>query len=122
MKTIRNESDRTELCSRIEKLTGNETPAWGRMNVAQMVSHLVQSGQLPFENILPDGSNFLTKNIVKPLALYLLPMPKEVKTPPDFDQQQNGRKPGDFAEDKRMVIEAINRIGTLPLDTQCEYH
>ena len=122
MKTIRNENDRAALCSRIEGLTGTETAAWGRMNVAQMVSHLVQSGMLPFENILPDGSNFFTKTLIKPLALYVLPMPKEIKTPPDFDQQQNGRKPGDFAQDKRLVIESIARIAALPLDTSCEYH
>ena len=122
MKTIRNETHRRDLCSRLEKVTGEEKAAWGRMSVNQMVSHLVQTGTLPFEETLPDRSNFLSRTLIKPLVLYVLPMPKEVPTPPDMDQQEKGRPPGDLAEDKRLAIEAINKVGTLSPDTPCKYH
>ncbi len=122
MKTIRNEAHRRELCSRIEKVTGSETPAWGRMNVNQMVSHLVQTGTLPFEDTLPNTSSFLSRSIIKPLALYVLPMPKEVKTPPEVDQQEKGRPPGDLAEDKRLVLESIERLAALPDTHKCLHH
>src|SRR6476661_76473 len=122
MKTIRNEQHRAALCGRFEKLTGNETPAWGRMNVNQMVSHLVQTGTLPFEETLPDKSNLFSRTLLKPLVLYVLPMPKEVKTSPEMDQQEKGRAPGEFVEDKRLVIEAIERLARLPATEPCKYH
>lgn len=122
MRTIRNENDRTALCARIEKLTGSETPAWGRMNVNQMVSHLVQTGDLPFAVSLPDKSNFFARTFVKPLVLYVLPMPKEVKTPAEMNQQEKGRPPGELGEDKRLVIDAINRLAALGESERCKHH
>src|SRR5437763_1744420 len=116
MKTIRDENCRAELISRIEKLTGEEKAAWGKMTLEQMLSHLVQTGTLPFETIVGDHSNLLSRTILKPLVLYVLPIPKEVKTGAEIDQQQNGRKPLGFAIDKVNVVEAIKRVATLPTD------
>jgi hypothetical protein len=122
MKTIRNDGDRSGLLARIEKLTGDETAQWGKMNVNQMVSHLVQVGTFPFEATLENQSNFASRNLIKPLVLYVLPIPKEVKTMPDLDQQENGRKPGAFDEDKRLLAESINKCGEIPADENCSYH
>ena len=122
MKSVRNPSDREALLGRVESLVGTEAAAWGRMNVNQMVSHLVQAGTLPFEATLDDHSNFLSRNIMKPLVLYLLPIPKEVKTTPDLDQQENGRKPGEFEEDKRLVADSIERCAAIPPEQVCSYH
>jgi hypothetical protein len=49
-------------------------------------------------------------------------MPKEIKTSADMDQQQDGRKPLGFETDKAMVIESVNRLGTLAADHECLYH
>ena len=86
MKTIRNETERTKLIERLNKLTGSETPAWGKMTAEQMMSHLVQAGDLPFESTVADRSSFMSRTLIKPLILYVLPMPKEVKVSPDMDQ------------------------------------
>ncbi len=51
MKTIRNEKYRSELISRLNKLVGDESAAWGKMNVDQMMSHLVQAWRLLLTNI-----------------------------------------------------------------------
>ena len=91
------------------------------MSVEQMLSHLVQSGELPFVATVPDHSSFISR-AAKPLMLYLLPMPKEIKTTPEIDQQQNGRKPEGLEADRARVIEEIDRLGTLPLDHDCLYH
>jgi hypothetical protein len=122
MRTIRNRSDREDLIRRINNLTGKEKAAWGRMNINQMVSHLVQAGELPFSESLPDRSSFFSRTIVKPLILYVLPMPKEVKTSPEMNQQENGRKPLEFYSDRDLVIEAINKLADLPVDHDCKYH
>jgi predicted oxidoreductase (fatty acid repression mutant protein) len=122
MKTIKNETDRANLIQRLNKLNGSEKALWGKMNVNQMVSHLVQAGEMPFGHSLEDKGNFVTKNIVKPLVLYILPMPKEVKTSPDMNQQENGRKPLEFAEDKKSVINLAEKLGNLSADFQCFQH
>lgn len=122
MATIRNETDRTNLIGRVEKLTGEEKALWGRMTINQMMSHLVQSGDLPFVATLPDKSNFMIRTFLKPLVLYVLPMPKEVKTSPEMDQQEQGREPQDFEEDKRLATDSINRLAAISADHDCLHH
>jgi hypothetical protein len=122
MKTIRNEKWRQEIVKRLESLAGNETPAWGKMNVEQMMSHLVQACELPFVSSVPDRSNFLSRNVIKPLILYVLPMPKEVKVSPEMDQQANGRRPVEFAADRQKVIDEIEHLAALPIDHECLEH
>jgi hypothetical protein len=122
MRSVRNTSDRKHLIERVSRLNGDENPLWGRMNVNQVVSHLVQAGELPFEASLPDKSTFVNRNFAKPLILYVLPMPKEVKTSPEMDQQEKGRPPLEFSVDKGQLIDSINRLGDLPADHACQYH
>lgn len=122
MKTLRREGERAGLIERVQSLTGNETPSWGRMNVNQMVSHLIQAGEMPFVASGPEHSTFFSRNLIRPLVLYVLPIPKDVKTPPEMNQQQNGRKPQDFESDKEQLVDSINKIGALPLDHACLAH
>lgn len=122
MKTIRDERMRAGLIERVKSLSGSETPSWGKMNVNQMVSHLVQAGSLPFESSVPDRSSFMSRTLLKPLILYVLPVPKEVKTSPQMNQQEDGRKPQDFESDKAELVDSINKLGTLPLDQPCLAH
>ena len=122
MRTIRNQNDKEDIIRRLISLKGKERALWGKMNIDQMMSHLVQAGELPFSASLPNRSNFFSRTLVKPLVLYVLPMPKEVKTPPDMNQQENGRKPLEFNSDRDMVIAAINKIAEMPFDQDCKYH
>ena len=122
MRSLRAQRDREEIISRINNLTGQEKASWGKMNISQMVSHLVQSGELPFESTLPDKSGVVSRMAIKPLVLYVLPMPKDVKTSAEIDQQEDGRKPTEFNADKGLAIDLINRLATLPGDHNCSYH
>ncbi|HUR97890.1 MAG TPA: hypothetical protein VMZ26_07430, partial [Pyrinomonadaceae bacterium] len=96
MKTIRDAQCRSELIARLNALSIDAKPAWGRMNVEQMLSHLVQAGDLPFVSSTGDHSSWFSRTVIKPLVLYVLPIPKEVKTSAEMDQQQDGRKPMGF--------------------------
>lgn len=122
MPTIRNETDRAKLIERVGQLKGDEKPLWGRMTVNQMMSHLVQNGDLPFVPGSPDRSNFMSRTLMKPLILHVLPIPKEIKTSPEMDQQENGRRPLEFNVDKDLVIKSINKLGTLAVDHDCLNH
>jgi len=122
MKTLRDRNDRTAIIERVNSLTSDSKPAWGKMNVDQMMSHLVQAGELPFAATLPDKSTFAARTFIKPLILYILPMPKEVKVSANMDQQQDGRKPLGLEKDRQLLIETLARLGDLPTDHKCSYH
>lgn len=122
MKTLRDESCRDELVARINSLRADAKPAWGKMNVEQMLSHLVQGNELPFVASVPDRSSFVSSNVIKPLVLYVMPIPKEVKTSPQMDQQQEGRPPLGFDVDKALLIESIDKLGSVPADHDCLGH
>ena len=122
MKTIRDEKCRNELLARLDKLTPESKAEWGRMSAEQMLSHLVQVGELPWAGGCADRSSFMSRNVIKPLALYLLTMPKNIETSPDVDQQANGRKPAGLEADKTILKEAVNKLATMPLDTDCLPH
>lgn len=122
MKTIRNSADRQQLIDRLSKLSGRETPVWGKMTAEQMMSHLVQAGELPFEASVPDRSTFIGRTIIKPLILYVLPMPKEVKVSPEMNQQEKGRPPLGFDIDRELLYTSIEKLATLPTDRKCLDH
>jgi hypothetical protein len=122
MKSVRDEKCRTELIGRISSLNADAKPVWGKMNIEQMLSHLVHSGELPFVESVPNVSNWMTRTLVKPLMLYVLPMPKEIKTSPEMDQQQKGRPPQGLDVDKAKAIELINKLGTLDPGHDCLCH
>jgi hypothetical protein len=122
MKTLRDEKCRAELIGRLELLTPDAKPAWGRMNVEQMLSHLVQSGELPFESSVPDRSSWMSRTFIKPLVLSFLPIPKEVQTSAEIDQQQKGRPPLGFDIDKANLVDSINKLGTIATDHRCLDH
>lgn len=122
MKSLRNEADKLSLIERINRLTGEEKALWGKMNVNQMVSHLVQANEMVFGHEIPSRSNFISRNILKPMVLYVLSVPKEVKTSPEVDQQEKGRKPQNFADDKKLVVELTEKISMLPDNYDCAEH
>ena len=110
------------IVRRIEALTPEVKAAWGKMNVEQMLSHLVQSNELPFVASVPDRSSFMSRRVIKPIVLYVAPVPKEVKTSAEMDQQQKGRPSSGFDSDKAALIESVNRLGTLASDHKCLDH
>jgi hypothetical protein len=122
MKNVRDEKCREELVRRVNALTPDSKPAWGRMSVEQMLSHLVQSGELPFDASVSDRSSFMSRHVIKHLVLTAVPIPKEVPTSPEIDQQQGGRPPQGFEIDKLNAIESFHKLGVLSLDHKCLSH
>ena len=50
---IFNSQTTTEFIRRVNSLTGNETPLWGKMNVGQMLSHCC----VPYQQILGENTD-----------------------------------------------------------------
>lgn len=88
MQTLFDQKTHQEILSRIDQLTSDATPLWGKMSAAQMVKHC----QMPL--LVASGKMELTQQIglVKRLAFKLYkaqmyndkPWPKHLITPTDF--------------------------------------
>src|SRR6476619_3567314 len=82
MRSILNERDRAEICSRLQSLSVSSTRRWGSMDVANMLHHLRLSasmtlGELP---VVSANKRVFQMFPLKHLILYVLPFPKGAPT------------------------------------------
>ena len=107
MRTIFNPRDHLELHERVQRLSTNQKPRWGRMTPLQMVAHLsdslrMASGEL---EVAPKKVPFRFSPL-KDLVLYVLPVPKGVPTSPELI----ARKPDDWSVEIAGLREELNGL------------
>jgi len=96
-----------DILNRIDKLTPESRPQWGKMNVAQMLAHL----QMPMGNAL--GVHTLPRTllgrivgrIAKPGMYSEKPFKRNLPTDPSFVMTGNEK---DFEKEKQGIIAMIN--------------
>ncbi|MBK9190852.1 MAG: DUF1569 domain-containing protein [Crocinitomicaceae bacterium] len=96
-----------QLISRINKLTPESQPQWGKMNVAQMFAHCCVSYEMAFENKHPKPGGFvrlMLKLFVKNAVVSEKPYPKSIRTAPAF-LISDGRI---FETEKKRLIDYLN--------------
>ena len=111
MESLFDKSDNELIIQRINALTSDSKPLWGKMNAAQMLSHCqapldVASGDLQLK------SNLFLQIIGKFYKKKLLAAPgfkKNSPTAPDFLRNN----PVDFEQAKAELIEKISKFSTL---------
>lgn len=77
----------TELRARINKLTPETKPGWGKMSSDQMLAHCNVTYEMSFEDIHPKPGFFaklLLKAFVKNAVVSEKPYPKNSRTAPQF--------------------------------------
>lgn len=102
--SIFEKSDYNNILSRLSNLTAASTPAWGKMNVGQMLAHL----NLPLEVSLGKRSiknkpGFLMRLFLKPFILSKKPWKPGLPTGKDFLVTD----PKDFEQEKSRLIENL---------------
>lgn len=96
------------LIARINKLTPETQPQWGKMNVAQMLAHCCVSYEMAFENkhAKPGAvARFFLKAFVKPIVCTDKPYKQNSQTAPAFlitDQRI-------FETEKAKLIAFLNK-------------
>jgi hypothetical protein len=106
-----------EIVRRINELNPESQALWGKMSVNQMLCHLADALKMATsERAVADKSNFAARTILKPLVLYVLPIPKNVPTAKELDQSQGGTPPTDFATDKKDLLACIEKMCALEED------
>lgn len=87
MKDIFKPTTTFETLERINKLSPNSQPKWGKMNVAQMLAHCNVTYELAYENKLPPATGikkWLLKSFVKNTVVNEVPYKHNSRTAPVF--------------------------------------
>jgi len=104
-----------QIIARINKLTPASSAAWGKMNVGEMLCHCTDGMKMATgERAVKDKSNFLFRHVVKPLVIYVLPMPKEAPTADEINPAKDGTKPLEFEADRRALLDSVENFCALP--------
>lgn len=83
MATLFNDQDRATLVRRIDSLSPDSTRQWGTMTLTRTLSHMADQLHLAFGEIdIPPIGGPLSLPPLRWLVIYVLPIPKGVKTAP----------------------------------------
>jgi hypothetical protein len=114
MKTLAAAQDRSEITTRLEKLTASQPRLWGKMTAHGMVCHLADSFRHPLgERSASPFTPSLPRGLYKWAALQLpMKWPKGVPTRPEIEQGVVGSLPIDFDSDRKELLVLIERFTT----------
>lgn len=100
------------IIERINKLSPEITPDWGKMNVAQMLSHCNVTYELTYEQKHPRPNafmRFILRNLVKKIVVGEKPYARNSRTAPVF--MATGDK--DFYQEKERLVNHIKQTQEL---------
>lgn len=102
-----------EFEKRIDMLTPESKARWGKMNVAQMLTHMNDAIRIGL-GMKPavDQSNWFMNKVAYPVVVKMLPrFPRNLMTAPEMKQGKLGSTPRDFyteAEFLKKMLEVFN--------------
>lgn len=102
----------SQLIGRIENLSPESNPVWGKMNAAQMLAHCCVTYEFIFENKHRKPNRFkklLLKTFVKKYVVSSIPYKVNSRTAPEFiiaDEK-------DFQNEKERLINFIKKVQEL---------
>jgi hypothetical protein len=111
MPTIWDPAVRQQFVSRLDRLTPDATPAWGRFDASAMTAHLNDALRMATGE-LPVGARWLPFRYppLRQLIVYVLPIPKSAPTAPELIARCSGadlsRERAAFAGNLEKVVAA----------------
>ena len=112
MENIFDEIVANQIMERVDKLTPETQPLWGKMSVDQMLAHCNVSYEMAYENIHPQPNafvKFMLKLMVKNAVVSEKPFKKNSQTAPAF-LIKNGRV---FETEKKRLEDYIKKTVSL---------
>lgn len=112
MKNIFNQAVVTETINRVEKLTSESKPYWGKMPVNTMLAHCNVAYELVFEDKHPKPNvimKFILKSFIKDLVVNEKPFKKSSMTSPVFIIKDERM----FEKEKTRLIDYITKTQQL---------
>ena len=109
MDSLFNLEDNNSIQYRINKLTPDSKPLWGKMNVSQMLAHLQPTMQVSFGELELKGGimGFLFGKIAKKKIVTKEPFKQNIPTLKQFKVV-----PKDFETEKNALLSYLNRFKT----------
>lgn len=103
MKTFFDPTMRGDMLSRIDRVTTESRPRWGKMNAEQMLAHLTESLRMGVGELATKSKKLPIRYFpLKHLIVYLLPFPKGAPTAREL-----------MPSDHRSVEQSKNEIARL---------
>ena len=104
-KSLLDDAPYAEIMARVEKLSADSTPLWGKMTVGQMLSHCTEVQEVANGKPL-EGTPFIArlfKGMIKKMLLNNKRPPHNIKTHPQYVVST----PADFEEEKRRLVASM---------------
>jgi hypothetical protein len=108
MKNVFSQTDVAEVLGRIEQLSPEAQPLWGKMTVGQMLAHCNVLYEMVYDNLHPKPyllMKVILKLLVKNKVINEEPYPKNIKTAPQFLIKETK----DFNQEKARLIAYIQK-------------
>ena len=102
----------TGLVARINKLTPDTQPKWGKMSVEEMIAHCCVSYEMAYENKYPKPNaalKFILKLVAKNAVVNETPYKHSERTAPQFIIKGNRN----FESEKKRLVDYINKTQQL---------
>jgi len=115
MKNMFNKQGSEEMIARINNLTADSKPQWGKMNAAEMLAHCSVAYEMVYTDKHPKPGavgKFFLKMLVKSAVVGPKPYSKNGRTAPQFLVGADK----DFAEEKKRLIDYIRKTQELGAD------
>lgn len=93
--------------ARLEQITAETLPLWGKMRPAQIMCHLRLFFEISLEEVpVEDRSNFITRTVIKKLIFDWFPYPKGIRVPARYIPEPQES----FETERQLLIAAIKRF------------
>jgi len=115
MKNLFNKTEKDAMITRINKLTPDTKPGWGKMTVNQMLAHCNVAYEFVYTDKHPRPNAFLRfvlQMTVKKAVVGPKPYPKNGRTAPAFIIKDER----DFETEKKRLIDYLNKTCELGAD------
>lgn len=123
MRSLWRTGDRRALAARLERLTPDRAPRWGRLTAPQMIAHLIDAARLGLGEVETPRRNRGWSHVLrfppaKQLFVYLLPFPRHAPGPRALFATPPSDWTGDLATlqalMERLAAQAADWQGPLP--------
>lgn len=121
MKSLFDEKARKDLLARVDRLTPDCMPRWGKMNAEQMLAHLVEAMKLGTGELQTRPKKMLTRYPpFRQLFIYVLPWPKGAPTARELIRKDSDA--GTLAMNREALALSVGVIASRANDTKWPEH
>jgi hypothetical protein len=118
-KTVFDAGARGELVRRMESITPDRRPLWGKMGTGQMLAHVNASLAMATGELATQPKNTpLANPLLRWLLIYVLPWPKGTPTAPEL----LATPPGAWAAELARFRDLLEQVGTQSPDATWPRH